>query len=135
MPRASVIARAPRFPTVPDLIRLKKIWTVSVSALNYQLHAIGMLTDWQYRTLCIQIAKAGFRIKEPNENPRETSQLLPLMFSALYEEGVSRSQVARMLGVPQAELEQLMFGLTLTGIDGHGHRQKSHSRLTVVPKE
>src|SRR5205807_7739990 len=90
MPRSSVIANAPRFSTLPDLIRTKRIWMTSVAALNYRLHSVGMISDWHYRTLCIQIAKNG-RANEPNEAPRETSQILPKIFAALYREGVTRS--------------------------------------------
>jgi Zn-dependent peptidase ImmA (M78 family) len=119
MPRASVIARAPRYPTLDDLVSLKRIWITSVAALNYRLHEVKMLTDWQYRTLCIQIARRGYRTYEPNEAPRETSQVLSTVFSALYDEGISRAQVARALSISQSELEQLMFGLTMTGIAGN----------------
>jgi len=135
MPRSSVIANAPRFATLPDLIRTKRIWITSVAALNYRLHSVGMISDWHYRTLCIQIAKNG-RANEPNEAPRETSQILPKIFAALYREGVTRSDVARALAVPQSELEQLMFGLALAGIDG-GRPQTRHAssaRLTLIQK-
>jgi Zn-dependent peptidase ImmA (M78 family) len=136
MPRASVIANAPRFPTLAMLIDFKKIWTTSVAALNYRLHTVGMLSDWQYRTLCIQISQHGYRTKEPNEAPRETSQVLPKIFAALYMEGITRSQLARALSIPQSELEQLMFGLTIASLDG-GRKQTSNlkrSHLGVVDK-
>jgi len=117
MPKASVIAHTRRIRSVDDLIQQKRTWNVSVAALNYRLHEVGMLSDWEYRTLSIQIAKRGYRTYEPDQSPRETSQMLPVMFSALYEEGMSRGQIARTLKLPQSELEQLMFGLTLTRIE------------------
>jgi hypothetical protein len=118
MPRGSLIAHAVRNPSLPDLVKLKSIWTVSVAALNRRLFGIGMTSDWQYRTLCIEIAKRGFRRREPQEAPRETSHILPCVFDALHEDGISRAEVARTLTIPRAELEQLMFGLTMTSIDG-----------------
>jgi len=118
MPRGSVIAHAVRNPSLPALIKLKAIWIVSVAALNRRLFGVGMTSDWQYRTLCIEIAKRGFRKREPREAPRETSHILPSVFGALREEGISRAEVARTLTIPRAELEQLMFGLTMTSIDG-----------------
>jgi Zn-dependent peptidase ImmA (M78 family)/DNA-binding XRE family transcriptional regulator len=137
MPRSSVLAYAPRFPSLKDLIKLKRTWTVSLAALNVRLYEVGMLSEWQYRTLCIQIAKHGYRINEPNEAPRETSQVLPKVFAALYKEGITRSQVARELCVPQSELEQLMFGLILTGIGGGGRPSQARNkpRLTLVEKK
>jgi Zn-dependent peptidase ImmA (M78 family)/DNA-binding XRE family transcriptional regulator len=118
MPRASVLAYAMRFPSLPGLIQLKRNWITSVAALNYRLHAVGITTDWQYRMLCVQIAKSGFRLKEPNEAPREVSQVLPKVFASLHEEGTTRAKVARELKVPLSELEQLIFGLAMTGVTG-----------------
>jgi len=121
MPKANVISRSPRFTSIDDLIRLKRIWNVSVAAMNYRLHEVGMMSEWQYRTLSVQIAKRGYRTYEPDSAPRETSQLLPTMLSELYREGVTRGAIARVLNVPPSELEELMFGLTMTSIDGKGH--------------
>ena len=126
MPRGSVLANAPPFPTYDNLVRLKKVWTTSVAALAYRLHGSGLMSDWQYRGICVKIAKKG-KSFEPNEAPRETSVLLPKLFSSLYEDGLSRAHIARELAIPTSELEQLLFGLsTLTGIVGGGrknHRQ------------
>jgi Zn-dependent peptidase ImmA (M78 family)/DNA-binding XRE family transcriptional regulator len=118
MPRSSVIAHAVRNPSLQALIQLKAIWTVSVAALNRRLYGVGMTSDWQYRTLCIEIAKRGYRTQEPREAPRETSHILPSVFGALHEDGISRAHVARSLKIPRAELEQLMFGLAMTSIEG-----------------
>jgi len=134
MPRASVIANAPRFPSLSDLVKLKVAWKVSVAALNYRLHTVAMQSDWQYRMMCIQITKKGYRTKEPNEMPRETSQLLPAVFAALHNEGTSRSDVAKALRISRSELEQLMFGLTMASIEG-GRKKSSRSEkpnLTII---
>lgn len=139
MPRASIFANAPRFPTYSNLINLKKIWTTSVAALAYRLHGLGLMTDWQYRGVCIAIAKRG-KAFEPNEAPREISMLLPKLFSSLHDDGVSRSQIAHELAIPTSELEQLLFGLTMTGIEG-GHSiggqtgDGKSSRLMLVGKD
>jgi len=92
-----------------------------VSALSYRLHELGVITDWQYRGLCVEIAKRG-RDKEPEEAPRETSLILPRTLAALYEEGVTRAQIAHALCLPTSELEQLLFGLAMTGIQGGGQQ-------------
>lgn len=117
MPRASVLANVPRFPSYSTLVQLKKVWTTSVSALGYRLHELGLISDWQHRGLCIEIAKRG-RDTEPEGASRETSLILPRILAALYEEGVNRSQIARSLSIPLSELEQLLFGLAMTGIEG-----------------
>lgn len=119
MPRGSVLANVPRFPSYSTLVQLKKVWTTSVSALSYRFHELGVISDWQHRGLCIEIAKRG-RDTEPEEAPRETSLILPRILAALYEEGVTRSQIAHALSMPTSELEQLLSGLAMTGIDGGG---------------
>lgn len=137
MPRGSVIANAPRFPTYDVLVDRKQIWIVSVAALAYRMHQLGLMTDWQYRGACIQIAKRG-KDFEPNEAPRETSIILPKVFSALYEDGLGRAHVARDLCIPIGELEQLLFGLTLAAVDGkrsdHAQKGAQHRRLALVEK-
>ena len=48
MPRGSVFAVAPVFPSLDRLAALKRQWIVSVGAIAYRLHALGLLTDWHY---------------------------------------------------------------------------------------
>lgn len=118
MPKASVLAYAPRMATIEHMIKLKKIWNVSVAALTYRLHAIGVLSDWHYQSLYIELSSRGYRKKEPDEGLRETSQVLQKVFSTVRDEGVSRTQIADELCVPVDELDQLMFGLALTVLKG-----------------
>ena len=120
MPRASVLANCPAFITVDQLIQLKAIWGVSVSALNYRLHKIGRTSDWQYKALCIEISKRGYRTCEPNEMPRESSIVLPKLLASLHkDDGLTRSAIAAALKLPPGELNDLLFGLTVSAIDGN----------------
>lgn len=132
MPRASVLANAPHMATVDQLIRFKPYWTVSVAALAYRLHDVGLVSDWHYRTLCIEIAKRGYRKKEPNEAHRETSQVLSKVFAALREEGITKGDIAAALSVHVEELDQLVFGLALTSLSSLGARVASETRRPVL---
>ncbi len=116
MPRSSVLGNAPRLATVNHLVKLKKYWTVSVAALAFRLHTVGLLSDWHYRTLCMEIAKRGFRKREPEEAQRETSQVLAKVFAALRDEGIGKKEIAADLRVSSEEIEQLVFGLAITGL-------------------
>ncbi|WP_199544571.1 helix-turn-helix domain-containing protein [Paraburkholderia kururiensis] len=116
MPRGSVLANAPHMATVEQLVRHKRYWTVSVAALAYRLHDVGLVTDWHYRTLCIELARRGYRKREPDEAPRETSQVLAKIFAALREEGITKADIATALCVHVDELNQLVFGLALTSL-------------------
>src|SRR5262249_39830512 len=90
MPAASVRANAPRFATIDQLMQLKKIWNVSLAALTYRLHRLGLLTDWHYRKLYIEISSRGYRKSEPDGGPREVSQVLQKVFNALRQDGVTK---------------------------------------------
>ena len=118
MPKASVLGHAPRFASLDHLIQLKKIWNVSVAALIYRLHALGVLSDWHYQSLYVELSSRGFRKKEPDPSARETSQILAKVFAALRQEKVSRSDIADELCVHVEELDQLVFGLALTSVSG-----------------
>ena len=118
MPRASVLANAPRMATLRNLIQLKKQWIVSVAALAYRLHTLGLVTDWHYRTLCIEIGQNGYRRKEPEGAQRERSHVLATIFAALREEGVSKTAVADQLQIEVDELDKLVFGLMIVSLQG-----------------
>ncbi|CAN7336115.1 XRE family transcriptional regulator [Caballeronia sp. LjRoot29] len=118
MPRSSVLAYAPRMATLDHLIKLKKYWTVSVAALTYRLHTVGVLSDWHYQSLYIELSSRGYRKSEPDEGRREASQILQKVFVALRDESISKVDIASELCVPVGELDQLVFGLALTGLNG-----------------
>jgi Zn-dependent peptidase ImmA (M78 family) len=118
MPRASVLAHAPRNATVERLIRAKAFWNVSVGALARRMAELGLVSEWQYRTLAIEIQNRGFRTAEPESSPREMSLVFDKVFSALSAEGIRKQDVARELAWPVAELNALIFGLFLSARAG-----------------
>lgn len=130
MPRGSIIASAPRTPTLPALIRLKENWMVSVAALVHRLHSLQLISDWHYRNLCIELSAQGFRKNEPNGIPRETSQVLNKVFAALREEGILRAVIARELHIDADELESLIFGLVISSVPG-GRAKSGQSRASL----
>jgi Zn-dependent peptidase ImmA (M78 family) len=112
MPKADVLSRLPFVARLDELIAAKKRWGVSTGALAYRLHKLGILSDWQYRTFCIQINQRGFRTDEPNGLPREESVVWKKVFTELWGDRISKNQVASELHLPPDELENLVFGLT-----------------------
>ncbi len=122
MPRGSVFAVAPVFPSLNALIDLKRQWIVSVAAITYRLHALGLLTDWHYSRLCIEIAERGFRNNEPQPAQREMSQLLPKVFAAFREEGMTLSDIAETLQIEPQEIDKLVFQLMLVSLEGGSAR-------------
>jgi Zn-dependent peptidase ImmA (M78 family) len=118
MPRGSVFAVAPVFPSLDRLVVLKRQWIVSVGAIAYRLHALGLLTDWHYTRLCIEISERGFRTKEPQPAQREMSQILPKVFAVFREEGTTLRDVAEAIQIEPEEVDKLVFGLMLVSLQG-----------------
>lgn len=118
MPRTSVLAKAPRGARLNQIVQAKRYWSVAATNLAYRMHAVGMLTDWQYRSVFIEMGKRGFRTEEPNSIPRETSQVLAKVFRALRDEGQTHASVAADLGITTEELGSAIFGLVIAPVGG-----------------
>lgn len=116
MPRNSVIAHRPILPTIPQLIELKSLWGVSLAALASRMNQLKLLTEWTYRSFCIDIAKNGYRTQEPNGMRPETSQMLAKVFEMLRTKGIVKSDIANELFLLVEELDILTFGLTISGV-------------------
>ena len=48
---------------------LKNKWKVSIQAMIYRTHQLGIVSDNQYQYLMRQVSKNGWRIKEPEDVP------------------------------------------------------------------
>ncbi|MDP2248314.1 MAG: ImmA/IrrE family metallo-endopeptidase, partial [Nitrosomonadales bacterium] len=137
MPRNSVKAYKPTKSELHQLIELKTVWGVSLAALVYRMNQLGMLSEWRHRTLCIQIAKLGYRTKEPNPMRHETSMMLAKVFEMLKEENVSRAEVAKALSLLPEDIDTLTFGLVITNVSTNNDISKAtpgkgYGALTLV---
>lgn len=131
MPASGVYARAPRRATLDYVMREKHYWGVPAMAYVYRLHELRILSEWHYRSYCIELTKQGFRQNEPDGGPNESSLLFHKIFALLKEVHVSRRDVARELGFHDRELDQLVFGLTLGALQGgseHSPPVRNHLR-------
>lgn len=120
MPRRSVLAGAPRAANVAQILKAKQRWNVAAMNLAHRMHRVGLLTEWQARSTYIQLTRLGYRDGEPVGIERETSQILPKIFAALRDEGVSRPDVARALSLPLEELNRATFGPTIARAEAGG---------------
>lgn len=111
MPKADVEARIPYVTSLSDLVETKRRWGVSLSAIVYRLHKINRITDWQYRSYCIQIER-DYGNKEPNGLSRERSAIWQMVLTELWKEGITRHHIADQLHLPRDEVDTLLFGLT-----------------------
>lgn len=123
MPRDSVLAKVPRLITIEALIELKKYYKVSLAALNFRIHKLGVSSEWHYRQLCIQISKNGFHVKEPDGISRESSQLLALVISLLKVDGRKLADIASQLSIYPEDLSELLFGLVAVPLRENSDRR------------
>lgn len=115
MPAKSVRSYAPHFPIIDHLIKLKKVWLVSVAALVRRLKDLNLITEWHYRSLNIEMSKRGMLRSEPETIERETSQILSKVFRTLRAAGTTKADIAKKLIIPTKEIDQLVFGLAFIG--------------------
>lgn len=133
MPRASVLAHELAGAAIDRILAAKQTWRVSAMALTHRLHELDLLTDWGYRTACVDLSRRGYRTGEPGGIPRETSPLLEAVFQALRAEGTTPSHVARDLHLTTAELNRHVFGLVPTAVNGTATPTRPRRpKLTVV---
>jgi Zn-dependent peptidase ImmA (M78 family)/DNA-binding XRE family transcriptional regulator len=135
MPQASVLAQGLRDATPARIVQAKRVWKVAAMALTHRLHELDLLTDWGYRTVCIQLSRLGYRSTEPKGIPRESSQLLSKVFRLVRDDGETLATIADSIGITSGELRDHVFGLTLTAVigDGGAALQASRADLRLVP--
>ena len=112
MPRDDVLARVPKSPTIETVLKAKRRWRVSAMAMAYRLHKLGRLTDWQYRSMCIELTKRGYRTSETDGIEREKSIIWPKVFKSLWREKITKLDIAEELAIPFNELEALFWKLS-----------------------
>jgi Zn-dependent peptidase ImmA (M78 family)/DNA-binding XRE family transcriptional regulator len=112
MPLNDLKARIPRRITVANILQAKQRWRTAAIALTYRLYAIGHLSEWQYKSACIELGRRGFRAGEPSGVERETSAIWQKVLTQLWIEGTTKEAIAESLNLPLDEFESLIWGLT-----------------------
>ena len=126
MPRGDVLARSPRLPSIKGIVDNKARWRVSAMAYTRRMRDVGLLSDWHYHQTCRRMAQLGYRKNEPRPmQVRETSRLLEKVFSELRRDGVTQADIGAELLIGRQELNKLVFGLALTGLQGGGRADSS----------
>lgn len=118
MPAADVIANIPRHMSIDAIHKLKGRWKVSAIALVFRLRVLDVISEWQYRSFCIELSKAGYRKGEAGGIDRESSQIIGKVFHILRSEGVTRNAIARDLYITPSDLNGLIAGLVISSISG-----------------
>jgi Zn-dependent peptidase ImmA (M78 family)/DNA-binding XRE family transcriptional regulator len=128
MPTASMKALGRITPTLDQIVRLKKIWVVSVGAMTLRLHELGLLTYYHYNRLYVELSSKGWRINEPFGIKPETSQVWQKVFADLRRNGQGVRYLAEKLKLPADEVAKLVFGLVTIGLPSSGNNLPSKPR-------
>jgi len=113
MPRRTILAVKMPFPTLDGVISIKVNWLVSAVALIVRMKNIGVITEWQYRTLMVEATKRGLRKEEINGIPRERSLVIDKLLLSLRNDRIDINKLASMLAIPLDELANLLFKVSV----------------------
>ncbi len=111
MPEADVNSSLGHVYSSSQIIKAKVRWKVSAMALATRLNRMNRLSDWNYRSILIDLGRQGYRTDEPLGVERETSTLLAKVLAALWSKGITKKDIADDLNLPWEEVETLIFGL------------------------
>ena len=136
MPRSGVLAQRLRNAPAERILVAKRRWNVAAMALAHRTNELGLMTEWCYRSVCINLSRMGYRRGEPaGMGARESSQLLTKVLQQLRTAGSGVHEIAGDLGLQPSEVQAHMFGLTpivLTGGDSSGGSTPSRPGLHIV---
>lgn len=84
-----------------DLGELKRRWRVSLAALIYRAHSLGLITERHYRTLNIDLNQLpNGRKREPGESPREEPTLIRNVIKTYHDDyGYSVEDLCKLMVV------------------------------------
>ena len=117
MPENDVRSRMPSLITVDFILKAKLRWRVSAMAMVVRLYSLNLLSEWQYKSACIELTRRGYRSGEPGGIERETSRVWQKVLSQLWAERKTKEVIATALHMPLDELEALIWGVAGTPIE------------------
>lgn len=132
MPAAGVYSQRLGNARAASIIAAKTTWGVAAMALAHRANELGLMTEWAYRTACVDLSRLGYRRGEPRGIERESSQLLLKVLQQLHAERQGVATIAAELGLPTDELREHMFGLAPTVVHGAGQESPGRGRLRLV---
>ena len=125
MPKAGVLAQGLTNASVHQVLEAKKRWSVAAMAMAHRANELELMTEWAYRTVCVNLSRLGYRSGEPNGTPHESSMLLTKVMQQLRDSQSGLTTIASDLGLPSAEVQAYMMGLTPLVVSGASIRTAS----------
>jgi transcriptional regulator with XRE-family HTH domain len=114
--------------SVRRLLELKSQWKVSIWALLRRAHTLGVISDWQYRNLAVEMSSLGYRTAEPGELSYEAPTAVPSIITWHLEQGREVPELARAAFLTPDEFVDLYLSLPLPLGGGPTHSPVSSTR-------
>ena len=117
MPAETWVSEAPRSTNPHHYLEWKPRWKVSVAAMLYRSHRLGLLDESRYKSAMVRYSQLGWRTGEPgmeavlHEQPKMTSSIL----SVLAPHGVTLATLQSELGLPP-DLMELITSLVVSRV-------------------
>jgi Zn-dependent peptidase ImmA (M78 family) len=107
--------------TVLRLLELKARWNVSMWALLRRAHTLGVLSDWQYRTLAVEMSSLGYRTAEPGQLDCEAPTVVTRMITWHLEQGRDIADLAHEAFLTPDEFVDLYMSCPIPTGSGAAH--------------
>jgi Zn-dependent peptidase ImmA (M78 family)/transcriptional regulator with XRE-family HTH domain len=98
---------------VPLLLELKGQWKVSMWALLRRANTLGIISDWQYRSLAVERSSLGYRTSEPGELEPEMPTAVTSLVNQLLQQGYDLDELASATYLHTDEFVRLYLSRTI----------------------
>lgn len=127
MPHDAVLPELKPGIDVSRLLDLKARWGVSMAALIRRAMDLGVVSEWQYRTLMVELSALGYRTNEPTTIRREAPRYLAQAVTRLEEQlHLSPTETAHLAGLGREEFHEIY--LCASSPSGHKDVPDSSAR-------
>ncbi|WP_406510661.1 ImmA/IrrE family metallo-endopeptidase [Streptomyces sp. NBC_00212] len=108
MPHEVILSELKPGIDVGRLMDLKARWGVSMAALIRRAVDLGVISEWQYRTLMVELSALGYRTNEPIAIRRETPRHIPQAVIRLEgQHHLSATETAHLAGLGREEFHEI----------------------------
>ncbi|MGW2858180.1 ImmA/IrrE family metallo-endopeptidase [Streptomyces sp. NPDC001205] len=119
MPHEVILSELKPGIDIARLMDLKARWGVSMAALIRRAVDLGVISEWQYRTLMVELSALGYRTNEPVAIRRETPRHIAQAVTRLEEQHhLSATETAHLAGLGREEFHEIY----LCASSPSGHR-------------
>lgn len=122
LPRAEIRKQLRGPLSVPRLMELKAHWKVSMWALLRRARTLGCISDWQYRTLAVEMSSLGYRTVEPVETDVEQPAAVPALIGQHLANGRNVEDLAAAAHLYPGEFAHLYMPASLPHVPSPADR-------------